>query len=797
MWNAVMHMKSSSYNSLASDVDGEVMGWIESWPNPFSSTVVVRLDMLGETCEVHMPWADRADGFSHFLTRCTRVMRISATICGRNVRSYALWVHGGELSRQMRECAGVYGEIHLLSMLKHFALHGQLSREFMVYRIATPPTPISEATHGVAIDGWNPHFPLFPSQVRSVAWMCSIETAIASATNLLHYEACIPVTTGQYCYDIVLDALRQKSAVLKTRFRGACLCDGVGTGKTACALALAALPDTVPMPMPADVIVSNATCILVPVNLPVQWTQEIEKFVPSLRTVVLTSMRDIRQYTLQDLVAAQIVITTPNLLKNRALVDELSETVRRTLGEDELERRDDGWQRAVHACSRRMRTLGGDDLSGVPPFVELVMFRRLVVDELHEYVLPNTAGRERMRAMRSLQARVTWGLTATPNTAHEALQMLYPLLLEPKICDADTHHHPCLMSAVRDGLHRCHSRECNETSHALCLVRLSACERAMLADEPLVSKSRAVQMCSCPEVSMSDAEALAQLLDERALVVSQAYEDVVQRENALVRAATRGGGGGDVMKRLCSNLSGAEASWDAVAREHAFSSRRLHNVGRCVESCPVCLEMGCHSMIACGHVLCTRCASKLLQTSSASPACPICRQPFERAYTVGIERKGGSKVAACAQLLERLVHSGERVIACSQWKTLAVSVLDEMGGGTRGGILEGPTARRSSVVRKFQEGSINVLFLLFDRSCAGLNLTEATSVVFMHAITGSASDATAMEQQAVGRAARHGQQSRVKVYHVIAEDTHEADLWNQRHTVDGRRDYYSVEIIDC
>lgn len=763
-----MHAKSLQH---ASNELGVVTGWINSWPNPYSANVKINLDMLDEQIEVHMPWTDRFDGFSSFLQRCNSVFRISAVVHGRHIQGYTLWVHTGNLNLQMETRGCIDGEVHALAALKHFSLQSHLPPDIQTYKVDLPDTDSN-------VDHFNNAYSLFASQKESLRWMRGVEEAISMATNLVQYNACIPVSAIWH-YDIMLDCFRQKTAVLKTRFRGGCLCDGVGTGKTVVALALAAQRQRPELDLPGDLLVSTGTLVLVPVNIPLQWSQEASKFFPALRVVVLSSMRDVRAHTIREILTADIVITTPNLLRNRAYLDQMEELVKATLHDPDIDRRDGSWHRSLRSCSRSVKRCSRTDL---PPFVELIMFKRLIVDEMHEYVVQNTSGREKMRVLMALKARITWGLTATPDNTCEGLQHLYPLLLEPKVCDESFNYHPCLMSAVKHDLLRCHSNERGETTCKLKFVNLSAFERACIAEEPLVPFAAAVQLCSCPIDQSNEKEALNQWLEERQYVVTKAEEEIVKLENAILRCATRVNRNDHStpaeLNHLTMNLSAAEDRFIAMSRAHAYSLTRLKNIETCEECCPVCLDAAPRSMLNCGHVLCVLCSRKL-----SSRECPVCRMPFEKLYTVSCEGRHGSKALDCALLITTLVSQNEQIIAFSQWKPLATSVLEGLNGvkEAKAAILEGPTARRTSLIKKFQDRSINILIILLDKSYAGLNLVEATSVVFLHAITGTAADAIAMEEQAIGRAVRPGQPSHVSVYHVLAKDSPEEVLWRQRH----------------
>merc|ERR1712242_108205 len=82
--------------------------------------------------------------------------------------------------------------------------------------------------------------------------------------------------------------------------------------------------------------------------------------------------------------------------------------------------------------------------------------------------------------------------------------------------------------------------------------------------------------------------------------------------------------------------------------------------------------------------------------------------------------------------------------------------------------LQGSVSQRSVVIREWQNNPSSetfVLLLSLTQSASGTNLTAASHVVFLHPMLAPTVErAVAYEQQAIGRARRHGQ--RKDVVHV-------------------------------
>ena len=67
-----------------------------------------------------------------------------------------------------------------------------------------------------------------------------------------------------------------------------------------------------------------------------------------------------------------------------------------------------------------------------------------------------------------------------------------------------------------------------------------------------------------------------------------------------------------------------------------------------------------------------------------------------------------------------------------------------------------------------------------ENAASGTNLTEATHIIFMEPIKGDIAQIKNMEDQAIGRAVRLGQENQVHVYKLIIKDTIEEDIYNHK-----------------
>jgi SNF2 family DNA or RNA helicase len=92
----------------------------------------------------------------------------------------------------------------------------------------------------------------------------------------------------------------------------------------------------------------------------------------------------------------------------------------------------------------------------------------------------------------------------------------------------------------------------------------------------------------------------------------------------------------------------------------------------------------------------------------------------------------------------------------------------------------------SARIRRFKlNPKIRVVLLSSDRASSGLNLTEASHIVLLDTLNTDRDSARVIEEQAIGRSVRLGQEKRVQVQRFIMRETieHEFYLRNIGHMV--------------
>lgn len=151
----------------------------------------------------------------------------------------------------------------------------------------------------------------------------------------------------------------------------------------------------------------------------------------------------------------------------------------------------------------------------------------------------------------------------------------------------------------------------------------------------------------------------------------------------------------------------------------------------------------------------------------------ICNHPSLIMDSADWREYESAKLDLCLELVSEVAASGRKVLVFSSYTTMLdiiADALNEVGIGYE--MLTGQTKDRSSVVKQFNtDASITAFLLSMKAGGVGLNLTAADTVIIFDPWWNPA-----VEEQAIDRVCRIGQQSVVNVYRLRTLDTIEGKI---------------------
>jgi SNF2 family DNA or RNA helicase len=178
------------------------------------------------------------------------------------------------------------------------------------------------------------------------------------------------------------------------------------------------------------------------------------------------------------------------------------------------------------------------------------------------------------------------------------------------------------------------------------------------------------------------------------------------------------------------------------------------------EMCPICYDEPSEPIITpcCSRIFCGKC---ILMCYTRNPSCPLCRSAIQlNKLTKVVTNKEDTAIVDQEEELEKKPETLMRLFKENpQGRFLVFSRYDNPFSAMESTIeslgikvkqLKGNKDAIASTLRAFQGGDLNCLLLNSHYAGSGLNITSATHVVLLHAMTHEE------EKQILGRAYRMG-----------------------------------------
>lgn len=191
------------------------------------------------------------------------------------------------------------------------------------------------------------------------------------------------------------------------------------------------------------------------------------------------------------------------------------------------------------------------------------------------------------------------------------------------------------------------------------------------------------------------------------------------------------------------------------------------------EACPICYDDFKEATITpCSHIFCGQC---ILSSLTRSHVCPLCRDPI---HPNKLKRfgEGGNKIVESeaepqlekkSEALLRIMRESPdgRFLVFSRYDNPFTSIEKAMSeSGITVKQLKGNKDVISSTLNAFDKGKINCLLLNAGYAGAGLNITAATHVILLHAMSSEE------EKQILGRAYRMGRKGPLQFIKLLHAD---------------------------
>lgn len=359
---------------------------------------------------------------------------------------------------------------------------------------------------------------------------------------------------------------------------------------------------------------SRGTLIILPINLPDQWTNEIERFYKkdTYTLIKLLSTADLKKINMDQLLNADIVLTTIHFIKSNKTYNDILSGLTNTKG---LAKK----SRALFNSIARNKNIES-------PLIQLVNWNRIIVDEIHEI-------KDRdLRILKNLSAEVFWGLTATPNfnTADELNHLNF--------MNEDILWHPNILKSYVNKFMLGHKNIMkNLPDNALNLVQVSENEKKNIdnknEEETIIlttSFDDTVSFFIKPEERKIIQSKMKLFIERRSVIASSIIISAIwcAEQFGTSKICSK-----IIYKKMIDTLFNEQKQKinglyellqiiKQTKKRKIFMEKSLLLLESRTETCPICMDTCCSVVTKCGHIFCMKCISAHYTTKDT---CPICK----------------------------------------------------------------------------------------------------------------------------------------------------------------------------
>lgn len=217
-------------------------------------------------------------------------------------------------------------------------------------------------------------------------------------------------------------------------------------------------------------------------------------------------------------------------------------------------------------------------------------------------------------------------------------------------------------------------------------------------------------------------------------------------------------------------------------------------------NCSICLsdsdEINNIGITTCGHKFCWDC---LLYSVNKRPNCPICKKNLDTNTYFKIENKNessetnlnelndliaqtkSSKVGNIIYFIKNEIQNekNNKIIVFSQWDSV-LKLVGKFLENYKINVVycEGSIHKRKNSINKFKkDDNVNIIMLSSENAASGLDLIEANKIVMIEPVYGDKQYKDNIENQAIGRVNRIGQNKDIFIHKFLIKDSIEEEIY--------------------
>lgn len=670
-----------------------------------------------------------------------------------------------------------------------------------------------------AIQPKNLKIKLFNYQLKTLNLMKNIENNKES-NKIISHLSFYNIFREDRFKNISFDILKKKITNVGFNFKisGGILADEMGLGKTLSSIALILDKPYIYKPnkkennfnyeMRDNKLMSKATIIFCPSQLTKQWSEEIKKANKDIKHILIVTQTNHKKYTIKEILEMDIIIVSFHFLHNPSYYLNINNnnSIKWTLRNLE----------SKGACKKRLDNLENsfsfneENIFNNNVIFEKIHWYRVIIDEAHELFRSRYLENNFLQYfLRNLKSDNKWYVSGTPfydmYTLSNVLNFLdFNVKIDDKYyCNIDQ----CLnkgvsenniMNTIKNQVYIRNTKESVKDQITIpkaniqnIILEFSDFEKKLYSSLSKTKNEAYLRMLCC-NIQIND-----QFFNDNNNVLN--FDEV--KEKLIIYNKNK------IKKTQASlnNLVQSIPNYNAIKQrlENIIISCNYlinsfeENIKTCDENCPIChCEFENPIITDCGHHFCYDCINQVLDFNKKE--CPICRNLIDKSKIFKLDKevnqdvvdelvfRYGTKLAKLIKLCNQiLLNPDNKIIIFSEYDRLLCMIGNILKNNNINNVFcKGNVHQRNMAISTFRKDSKNkkkntkVIMLSTEHAASGTNLTEANHIIFMESHQGTYGDVKAMEDQAIGRAVRLGQENQVNVIKLIIKDTIEEEIFN-------------------
>jgi DNA repair protein RAD5 len=642
-------------------------------------------------------------------------------------------------------------------------------------------------------------------------------------------------------YDI-LERKLKKSKVIKNYYcKGGILADEMGLGKTITSVGLIlenpANFNSHNIIDSNGKYNTRATLIISPNHLIKQWNREIKKGNPMLKTISILTKTNHGKISIEDIINADVVLVSQQFLTNFKYYVE--HNYKHIVPSQIMDAFDDRMTKLTTFLDNLKNNSTKDQLETLSPNFEFFNWHRIIVDEGHELFGGISSGNVNVcnylkKLLTSLSSKYLWYISGTPFVNTPGLISVLEFIdfklensmeitkinsnneyvtekINTMIKYRNVYNHSNIIlpfnNNILDQICYRNTKEnvINELSippilEEVVMIKLSDIERELYDSKVKYNSSELILRQLCCHPLISDKE--RGIFGTSDLNLDQVKDGLIIYHNSVIEKYSKKITELDIENQSYHML---KKNFTDKVNESKYLVKIFENLNNKIEEekkndmCCICMDNINQLVVTdCGHFYCKECIYNALKFKKE---CPNCRKSldFKKIYLVDkkeeiididdniLVKKYGSKMGKLIEICKRITNNkNNRIIIFSQWDRLLHLIGNTLKENKiKNTYVKGNVYQRNNAIDNFRgindkkkNNNIQVIMLSLENAASGTNLTEATHIIFTDPIIGTIEEKSAIENQAIGRACRIGQDKQVKVIKLIIKDTIEEKIFN-------------------